>query len=112
MKILNTPLTILVVAMSTGPAICSEIVVFKDYNFDGKNAVFYQSEKNLENVWGGGQSNWSDEISSIKVKSGRWRIHDHVNFGGRSYDLGPGEYPNPESFGMLDNTISSIEKLE
>ena len=55
-------------------------------------------------------SNFNDKASSVKVQSGTWILWEHINFTGRSYKVGPGEY----DFGVIsaqigNDVISSVE---
>jgi uncharacterized protein YkwD len=53
---------------------------------------------------------WNDKISSIKVYSGTWEFFEHANFQGRSFRLGPGEYPSFNN--ETNDTISSFKKAD
>lgn len=85
-------------------------VVYKDRNFTGDRLGVAGNIPNLKTVNRGGWfEDWNDEISSIIIYSGRFRFFEHVDFGGQSWELGPGEYPWVSDQGIFDNCISSIE---
>ncbi|MCA1360580.1 beta/gamma crystallin family protein [Bradyrhizobium sp. IC3069] len=91
----------------------AECVIFEDRNFDGAAYQTFGDIRSLKNVpkGMGGLGNWSDETSSIRIMSGTWRFFEHVDFGGQSWVLGPGDYPWVPDQGIPDNSISSIQKI-
>lgn len=38
------------------------------------------------------EGDWNDQVRKIVVHEGVWRLYEHVNFDGRSFDYGPGEH--------------------
>ena len=59
---------------------------------------------------------WNDQISSIAVVSGYWRVYQHANFNQGYSDnpwvsrvFGPGNYAHVEEVGARNDEISSIE---
>jgi hypothetical protein len=84
--------------------------VYTDENFSGDSMDVSDNIWDLQNHHRGLAGNWNDEISSIRVHDGTFRFFEHVNFKGAWRDLSKGEYSNSAAIGLLDNTISSIEK--
>lgn len=39
----------------------------------------------------------------------RWTIYDDEDFSGPSYNLKPGKYPEPQSWGGKDDELSSVK---
>lgn len=81
-----------------------EIRVYVDPNFMG------QSERLTSSIGSLGSRGLNDNISSIQVLSGSWKICTDVNYRGNCQTLGPGSYNDLGVLGMQD-TISSIELL-
>ena len=54
---------------------------------------------------------WNDRVSSIKVLSGTWRFYQDANYGGRYWDLGPGDYNWVEDEGIPNDVISSLKPI-
>lgn len=62
-----------------------EIVIYEHANWGGASA---QTSLNWNYVGGW----WNDKISSIVVLGGVWRLYEHRDFGGASWDYRPGQY--------------------
>lgn len=58
--------------------------------------------------WSRLSSNANDQISSVKINSGRWRFYEHANYKGASFVRGPGRWNVPSNF---NDRISSIERI-
>lgn len=54
---------------------------------------------------------WNDRISSIIVVSGRWRFYEAGNYGGASWELGPGYYSNLAAVNIPNDVISSFRPV-
>ena len=83
-----------------------KIILYEHAGFRGKELALESSTSHLRS------SNFNDKASSVKVQSGRWRLWEHFNFTGKSYQVGPGDYDSGiirEEIGNDD--ISSVEKL-
>ena len=81
------------------------IILFEHINFRGAHKhIVGRSESNLHT------DGWGDRVSSMIITSGRWRICQHVNFGGWSFVLGPGIYPWVGDLGIPNDQISSIRR--
>ncbi len=65
----------------------AEMRVYKNDRFGGEFGTFNQDLPNVGEFW-------NDEITSVKVISGRWQVFEHTDFHGRSIILDPGDYPN------------------
>ncbi|GMO12951.1 MULTISPECIES: beta/gamma crystallin-related protein [unclassified Bradyrhizobium] len=84
--------------MAEGCIRLPEIVIYEHANWGGASA---QTSLNWNYVgdW------WNDKISSIVVLGGHWRLFEHTNFGGQSWDFAPGQYA------QIPNDIVSSFKL-
>ncbi|WP_048065429.1 beta/gamma crystallin family protein [Methanosarcina acetivorans] len=89
---------------TAGTVNAAEVIVYEHVNFGGKSFDATSDQP-------GAGDNLNDKISSIKVKSGTWRFYEYINYGGRYWDLGPGEYSSVESAGIPDNSISSFRQI-
>ena len=83
-----------------------KIVLYEHAQFKGRELALESSTSDLRS------SNFNDKASSVKVQSGTWILWEHINFTGRSYKVGPGEY----DFGVIsaqigNDVISSVELL-
>ena len=76
----------------------AEIVIYEHVNWGGASA---QTSLN----WSVVGSWWNDRISSIVVLGGVWRLYEHRDYGGQSWDYGPGQYA------QIPNDIVSSFKL-
>jgi len=57
------------------------------------------------------QDGWGDEVSAIQIVAGRWRFHEHVNYGGWGVELGPGVYPVGQHGGISNDQLSSVRRV-
>lgn len=64
---------------------CS-VQVFEHANFQGAS---FRTDRDI--AWVGDRGN--DRISAIVVEAGTWEFYEHIDFGGRSFRMGPGEQP-------------------
>jgi hypothetical protein len=78
------------------------IKLFRDTNFQNENYTYHSETSYVGN-------HFNDKTSSIIVEEGNWIIYQDAYYGGDSYVLTPGEYPNPASWKGRDNEISSIK---
>jgi len=82
------------------------VILYEHINFRGKHKhVIDRDEPDLH------KDGWGDRISSIQVLSGTWQFCQHVNYGGWSVNLGPGNYPWVEDFGIPNDNISSLRRI-
>ena len=81
-----------------------EVVLFEHRGFGGA-----ERRTNFSYIWVGDW--WNDKISSIVVVSGTWRFFEHRDYGGRSWDLGPGYYDWVEAVGIPNDLISSFKAI-
>ena len=63
-----------------------------------------------------GDQSFNDCTSSVVVKSGKWNLFQHYNYGGQCWTVssngGPncdGRYPRPEDWGGTNDAISSAK---
>lgn len=97
-------LVFFVMPTTVGTVSAAEVIVYELTNFGGDSFDATDDQSNL-----GAQ--WNDKISSIKVKSGAWRFYEDLSYGGRYWDLGPGEYSSVENIGIPDDLISSFKQI-
>ena len=57
--------------------------VYKEFDFEGKSKDIIQSTAALER-------DWNDQISSVDVISGSWRLFEHRDYKGESMLVCPG----------------------
>lgn len=76
----------------------AEIAIYEHINWGG-----VKDQTTLNWVYVGGF--WNDKISSIVVLGGVWRLFEHRDFTGQSWDFGPGQYAS------IPNDIVSSFKL-
>jgi hypothetical protein len=101
-KILYVSLLVFFVMSTTaGTVSAAEVIVYKLINFGGENLDATNDQPDVV----------AYKISSIKVMSGTWRFYEYPNYGGRYWDLGPGEYSSVESVGIPDDLISSFKQI-
>ena len=80
------------------------VEIFVDSNFSGTTSGTLDQDYSYIGDF------WNDKISSIKVYSGTWEFFENANFQGRSFRLGPGEYPSFNN--KMNDTISSFKKAD
>ena len=62
------------------------IILYEHGGFKGRELTLESSISDLHS------SNFNDTASSVKVQSGIWKLWEHVNFTGKCYQVGPGDY--------------------
>jgi hypothetical protein len=87
---------------AVGTVSAAEVIVYGLSNFGGQSLDATSDQPGVA---------ISDKISSINVLSGTWRFYEYPNYGGRFWDLGPGEYPSVQSVGIPDDLISSFKQI-
>jgi len=92
-----------VLATLTQAAFAGEVTLFENSNFHGNRVTLDRDAPNLNNV------GFNDRASSIVVRSGRWLLCEHANFGGRCAEFGPGEYRELPGF---NDAVSSIRQID
>ncbi|AKB54712.1 hypothetical protein A9239_04745 [Methanosarcina sp. A14] len=95
-------LAFFMMSATAGTVSAAEVIVYEHVNFGGES---FDATSDQPSAGG----NLNDKISSIKVKSGTWRFYEYINYGGRYWDFGPGEYASVESVGIPDDSISSFK---
>ena len=80
----------------------ARVEIFADVNFS-------RSSGPLESDYPSLRGFWNDRISSIKVYSGTWEFYEHINFGGRSFRVGPGHYNMTNGW---NDSISSFRQVK
>ena len=81
-----------------------KVILYEHINYGGGRLFVDSNQKYIGNQW-------NDKISSIQIKSGKWRFYEDANYGGRHWDLGPGNYPWVENAGIPNDIISSYKKI-
>lgn len=94
-------LVFFMVSATIGTVSAAEVIVYDLSNFGGASIDATSDHPNFADF----------KISSIKVMSGTWRFYEYPNYGGRYWDLGPGEYSSVESAGIPDDLISSFKQI-
>lgn len=79
------------------------IVLFKGDHFSGRSATLERDVSNLQEI------DFNDNVSSVRVEGGSWRMCEHAGFQGRCITV-DGDVPMLAGFG-LDNRISSIRRV-
>lgn len=92
-----------VLATLTHAAFAGEVSLFADGNFRGNRVTLDRDVPNLANF------GFNDRASSVVVRSGRWLLCEHANFGGRCAEFGPGEYRELPGF---NDAVSSVRQID
>lgn len=92
-----------VLATLTHAAFAGEVSLFADNNFRGNHVTLDRDAPNLANF------GFNDRASSVVVRSGRWLLCEHANFGGRCAEFGPGEYRELPGF---NDAVSSVRQID
>ncbi|MCC5663615.1 beta/gamma crystallin family protein [Nostoc sp. CHAB 5784] len=111
-KQLDATLTVMelddeVAATCSGGA--APVSLYEDINYGGAVNNIYGNDDNLDNALRG--SGWNNRTSSIVIREGTWTIFEDSGYKGRSKVLGPGRYPNPEAFGLRNDSLTAIRRL-
>ena len=92
----------------------AEIVLYVDVNFGGLHTHLYETTADFTHLALGGVGsgiggNWNDKVSSFVILSGHWQAFRDINFQVPQGEvLGPGLYPWVETFGIDNDSMSSI----
>ncbi len=81
----------------------AELELFTGAEFGGERIVVQEDQ--LNSLSGRG---FNDRAKSVVVRSGRWQVCMHDNFGGECAVYGPGKYPH---LGRMSRQISSIRQV-
>ena len=81
------------------PAGTIAIALFEHCNFTGRMVILCRSNPNLH------KQEFEDQVSSVIVIGGTWKIYEHRNYEGGSRRLPPGNYGRLTQF---DDKISSV----
>lgn len=89
------------------------IKFYDEINFQGNWKEFHGSIGDLTNVHRVPGGNWNDELQSFEVISGRWRLFEHVGFGGLgTQEFGPNtRIANCVDAGFPNKWVSSIQQV-
>lgn len=91
-------------ATPSNPSVAPLVIVCEHTGFGGAQWI-------SSNGWTYVGDWWNDRISSIIVVSGRWRFYEASNYGGASWELGPGYYPNLAAVNIPNDIISSFRPV-
>lgn len=84
----------------------AQCTLYKNVNFCGPQLPLNAEDKDLN------QQGFNDVTSSAKVTgSSTWIFYTNCNFGGNSYIVKPGDYPNAGAWGGQNDTLSSLRPL-
>ena len=83
----------------------TECILYRDINYQGPTRTFNSAVGNLVGA------GFNDQASSTKVTGRPWIFYQHVDFKGNSQVLKPGNYPNPGSWGGVNDDLSSLRPL-
>jgi hypothetical protein len=98
----------------------AELVIFEDINFGGLHTHIFESTADFTQLALGGagsgiNGNWNDKVSSFVILSGRWQFFKDINFTPAPLPfpqgLGPGLYHFVETFGIDNDSISSVRLI-
>lgn len=67
--------------------------------------VLYNSNVDLR------QDDFNDQISSVIVTGGMWKVYEHIHFVGRSKQLNAGEYRSVHALRIGGDSISSVRMV-
>lgn len=84
-------------------AAAGEVTLFTETRFAGGDVTFNSAVPDLARI------GFNDRASSVVVRSGRWELCEHANFGGECFVLERGDYAQMR--GMNDR-ISSLREIE
>jgi hypothetical protein len=101
----------------------AELVMYVDGNFGGLHTHVFENtvgggvsdftQLALGGVGSGISGNWNDKVSSFVIVSGRWQFFKDINYSPAplpfASGLGPGLYPNVESVGIDNDSLSSVK---
>jgi hypothetical protein len=90
-------------AISIGTAAAAEITVFKQPNFSGEGLTLRGDTANLAD------RGFSDQVSSIDVRSGQWQVCTQPDYKGECVVLERGQYPTLEK--TLNHRIESMREV-
>ena len=76
--------------------------LYEHINYEGSTLTVTGDVKTFVTV------GFNDVASSLIVTKGTWTVYEHINFGGKSKEFGPGVYPTFVGLGIND-MVSSIK---
>ncbi len=87
----------------------THIILFEHINCRGAHKHVFGSESNLNSH---DDKFFNDKISSFVILEGRWVFYRDINFGNpASQPLGPGKYNWVETFGIPNDSVSSLKSV-
>jgi hypothetical protein len=87
----------------------AQIILFEHNNLHGAHKHVFIEEANLNRS---DDSFFNDRISSFVILEGNWTFWRDSNFSGpKSTTLGPGVYNWVESFGIPNDSVSSLSSV-
>jgi hypothetical protein len=101
-RLLNAALALAAPVVFAAAAHAGEITLYTHDNFGGPAITVRDQVPDLL------PDGFNDRASSVRVRSGRWQLCEHANFGGHCIVLGPGEYRKLEGF---NDVLSSLREV-
>ncbi len=83
-------------------------ITLYQHKFEGKHLTFRESVPNFPEIAQASGIPINDQISSIRIKAGRWTLYEHADYKGSAKELRPGEYPQVEEVGIRNDSVSSV----
>jgi hypothetical protein len=88
----------------------AKIILFEKDNFSGKSLTLLADEPNFES------RKFNDKVSSLIVRGGVWTLYEHINYGGRQWEVryngsvdNDGAYANHSQWSGENDMISSVK---
>lgn len=94
-----------------------DVILYDEINFGSSyatlpiNAELNGGDGNLDNDGSLRTSGWNNRTSSILVIRGTWKIYRDSGYKGTVVTLKPGRYPNPQSFGLPNDSLTGIRRV-
>ena len=78
------------------------IALFQHADFEGRMMVLYESDNHFKAL------DFNDEVHSVIITGGTWKLYEHSNYQGEHTQLSAGHYPNLQTFTIGNDEISSV----
>ena len=83
------------------------IILYEHARFTGRELPLTQSLDDFR------KTSFNDIASSVRVKEGTWKLWEHINYTGRSYQVTPGDYDVQIINEKIGNDlISSVQLIQ
>nr|WP_315398264.1 beta/gamma crystallin family protein [uncultured Duganella sp.] len=101
-RLLNAALMLAAPLVFATAARAGEITLYTHDNFGGPAITVRDAVPDLV------PDGFNDRASSVRVRSGRWQLCEHANFGGHCIVLEPGEYRKLDGF---NDVLTSLREV-